>query len=200
MNVIKVPVCMVTSDDVITKMSLDGSDGSIKYKPEGVITIDYIYAIGENVILISDGGSTGTDGRILQYNTETNKVIERVGVINYPRKVNVIQAGHHTKYIIKCLTFVKWTQTIKWVVNIYNRAWNQISTIDINHVILTVTPGGKLLLVYNNRIHEYSQDGALIKGLLDKRKFNQIQDITWSGGCLWVLEGNPSCIKIFVSN
>ena len=185
---------VLTSDDVITKMSLDGSDGSIKYRPEGVITIDYIYAIGDNVILISEGGLDGRlNGSILEYNTETNQVIERVSDIVYPKKVSVLQAGQHTKYIVKCY---KNGERVK----VYNRAWNLLSTIDIYRVILTVTPGGKLLLAQFDRIHEYSQDGRFIKELLDKYKFNQIQDITWSGGCLWVLEGNPSCMKIFVSN
>ena len=45
---------VATSDNVITKMSLDGSGCNIEYKPEGVRTINYISAIGDNVILISD--------------------------------------------------------------------------------------------------------------------------------------------------
>ena len=56
-------------------------------------------------------------------------------------------------------------------VSIYNKDWNQISTININPDVLTVTPGGKLLTIHNNRIHEYSQDGTFIKGLLDKYRF-----------------------------
>ena len=182
---------VASSNEVITKISLDGSSGSIKYRPEGVITINYISAIGDSAILISGGG---WGFRILEFNTETNKVIERVSNLWYPVKVYVMQAGHHTKYIVKC------TQSYEWGVKIYNRAWNLISTIDGYADALTVTPGGKLLLFNDNRIHEYSQEGTYIRGLLDKYKFKTIRDITWSGGCLWVLEGYPCCIKIFMSN
>ena len=185
---------VLISDNVITKMSLDGSDGSIKYKPEGVITINYISAIGDNVILISDGGMVGWDGNILEYNTETNQVIQRVGVIWEPGKVSVVQAGQYTKYIARCI------KSYKWVLSIYNIDWNQISTIDQYPDALTVTPGGKLLLVCDNRIHEYNQDGRLIRKLLNEYKFNKIRDITWSGRCLWVLESDPHSIKIFISN
>ena len=180
---------VATSDNVITKMSLDGSDGSIKYKPEGVRTIDYISAIGDNVILISE---SGWGGRILEYNTQTNQVIQRALGIRSPEKVNVIQDGHHT--IVKCIL------SYKYVVKIYNRAWNLISTIDKNPEVLTVTPGGKLLLVNDNRIHEYSQEGRLFRELLDKHKFTKIQDITWSDRYFWVLENDPCCLKIFMSN
>ena len=184
---------VLTSDNVITKMSLDGSDGSIKYRPEGVRTISYISAVGDSVILISE---YHWDGRILEYNTETNKVTQRVTDVWYPGKVSVVQVGHDTKYIVECYNPLSGARRV----NIYNRAWNLISTIDINNDVLTVTPGGKLLLVYDNRFHEYSQDGRYIKELLDKYKFKNIQDITWSGGCLWVLEKNPYSIKIFMSN
>ena len=181
---------VLTSDNVITKISLDGSDRSIKYKPGEVGRINYLSAIGDNVILISE--SALLDGSILEYNTETNKVIERVGVIWEPGKVNVVKDGHDTKYIVKF--------SCESRVNIYNRAWNLISIIVINPDVLTVTPGGKLLIVYDKRIHEYSQDGRLIRELLDKHKFNKIQDITWSGRYLFVLEKNPYSIKIFMSN
>ena len=92
---------VLTSDDVITKMSLDASGCNIEYKP-GAVRIGYISAIGDNAILISGGVG---DGRILEYNTETNKVIERVsGSIWNPGKVSVVQDGHHTKYIVKWYT------------------------------------------------------------------------------------------------
>ena len=182
---------VLTSDNVITKMSLDGSGGSIKYKPGGVILTDYISAIGDNVILISE--SVG-NGIILEYNTETNKVIRRVSWNT--GRASVVQAGHYTKYIVQCY---KPSRGL-WVVNIYNTDWNLISTIDKNSDALTVTPGGKLLIVYDKRIHEYSQDGRLISQLLDEYQFKNIRDITWSGGCLWVLQVNPYCIKILASN
>ena len=156
---------VASSDNVITKMSLEGSAGSIKYKPEGVITLDYISAVGDNVILISDGGLTWTDGRILEYNTETNQVIQRLSGIGYPRKVSVVQDGIDTKYI------VKYVLSGLWAVNIHIRNWNQITAINMYADALTVTPGGKLLIVSDNRIHEYSQDGTFIKGLLDKYRF-----------------------------
>ena len=143
------------------------------------------------------------DDTILEYNTETDKVIERVSdkSLYLIEKVSLVQAGHHTKYIFKCALGTNvFTGGFNWVVNIYNRDWNLISTINMYLDVLTVTPGGKLLLVYNNRMHEYSQDGTLIKELLDGYKFNELQGITWSGGYLWVLEGNPCCMKIFVSN
>ena len=183
---------VMTSDDVITKMSLDGSDYNIEYKPEGAGTIDYISAVGDSVILISE---YQWDGRILEYNTETKQVIERVSGIGYPGKVSVLQAGHHTKYIVKC-----YPNPGLWAINIYNIVWNLISTIDGYANVVTVTPGGKLLLVYNNRMHEYSQDGRLIRKLLNEYKFNEIRDITWSGGCLWVWEVNPCCIEVFAAN
>ena len=188
---------VLASDNVITKMSLDGSGCNTQYKPEGVIAINYISAIGDNVILISEDGFPG---RISEYNTETNKVINRVVNVWYPGKVSVVQAGGETKYVVKCYQL----HSRKWVVNIYNKEWNLISTIDNNNEALTVTPGGKLLIVYNNRIHENSQDGRFIRELLDKYKFNKIQDITYFVGCLWVLEKNPdvtsSIIKIFQSS
>ena len=87
-----------TSDDIITKISLDGSDGSIKYKPEGVRTIYYISAIGDNVILITE---KGYHGRILEHNIESNKFIERVSDIRLTGNIYVVQAGHHTKYIVE---------------------------------------------------------------------------------------------------
>ena len=185
---------VATSDNVITKMLLDGSGFNIEYKPEGVRTINYISAIGDNVILISEGGYPV---RILEYNTETNKVIQRVRFIGFPPRVNMVQAGGGTKYIVKYYQGA----SSKWVGNIYNRDWNLISTTDIDPDVLTVTPGGKLLLVSDNRIQEYSQEGRFIRELLDKYKFSNIQDITCSGRCLWVLEKNPDVtsgiIKIF---
>ena len=164
----------------------------MEYKPEGIGTIRYKTGTGDNVILISEGLLNGT---ISEYNTETNKVIQRVtGKWWLPGYVSVVQAGGDTKYVVE---FVQ-----KY--NIYNRDWNLISTIDNNPGVLTVTPGGKLLLVHDNRIHEYSQEGRLIRELLDKYKFKNIQDIAYSGGCLWVLEKNPDVtsgiIKIFHSS
>ena len=104
MNIVKVPVCngdylcVLTSNDVIAKMLLDGSACNIKYNP-WEIEIDYLFAIKYNVILISEGGR---DDRILEYNTETNQVIQRVSGKGYPGKVSVLQAGYDTKYIVKC--------------------------------------------------------------------------------------------------
>ena len=178
---------VATSDNVITKMSLDGSGCNIEYKPEGVRTIKHVSATRNNNILITEGGHYG---RISEYNTETNKVIHRVTAVNLPGKVNVLQDGHHTKYIVRCV------QGLKWAVDIYNKDWNLISTIDNNPDELQVTPGGKLLLVYKNTIHEYSQDGRFIRELL--HWFKCILNITYSGGCLWVLEGDPYCLKIFI--
>ena len=185
----------VLTDSVITKVSLDGSACNIKCKPRGVGEIDYISAIGDNDILITEGFFPG---RISEYNTETNQVIQRVTDVGYPGKVSVVQAGHHTKYIVKGV-HVSTSGSI-WGVKIYSRAWNLISTIGNDPDVLTVTPGGKLLLVYNNRILEYSQNGTFIKRLLDKYKFNKIRDISCDGGYLWVWERNPCCIKIFVAN
>ena len=181
---------VLTSDNVITKMSLDGSDGSIKYKSGGVITMRYISAIGDNAILISEGVGYG---RILEYNTETNQVIERIGDVGLPGKVSVV---HDTEYILK------WYNPLsqKWVLNKYSRDWNLISTIDGYPDVLTVTPGGKLLIVIDNRLYEYSQEGTYTKRLLYKHKFTKIQDITWSGRYFWVLENDPCCMKIFMSN
>ena len=183
---------VLTSNNVIKMMFLDGFSCNIEYKPEGVRRIDNISASGDNVILITE---SGYQGRILEYNTWTNKVIHKVTDINLPGKVSVLQDGHHTKYIVRGV------QGRKWLVNIYNKDWNLISTIDNNPDVLTVTPGGKLLLVHDNRIHEYSHDGRLTRELLDKYKFYNIRDITYSGGCLWVLEKNPDVtsgiIKIF---
>ena len=188
---------VATSDNVITKMSLDGSNHSITYKPEGIRETVYISAIGDNVILISGGGLTGYDYRISEYNTETNQVIERVGgIIWHPGKVSVVKHGDDNKYIVKC----KLQRMFKSVVKFYNRNWSLICTIDIGPDVLTVTPGGKLLLVNDNRILEYNQDGTFIKRLLDKYKFKGVQDITCDGGCLWVCEVNPFCIKMFVAN
>ena len=188
---------VASSDKVITKMSLDGSGCNTEYKPEGVRTIHYISARGDNVILISEGMLYG---RILEYNTETNKVIQRVTGVCFPGKVSVIQAGADTKYVFKHCK----PSSDRKRVNIYNRDWNLLCTIDIYADVLTVTPGGKLLLVNDNRIHEYSQDGRLIRELLDKYKFNNIRGTTYSGGYLWVLEKNPdvtsSIIKIFHSS
>ena len=113
-------------------------------------------------------------------------------------RVSVVQAGHGTKYIVKCSNSAGWYH--KGKMNIFDRNWYHISTININTDGLTVTPGGKLLLAYNNRFHEYSQDGKFIRNLLDEYQFIEIRDITWSGGYLWVLEVNPCCIKIFVAN
>ena len=83
------------------------------------------------------------------------------------------QAGHDTKYI------VKWYNPLSGerIVKIYDREWNLISTMNIYTDVLTETPGGKLLLAYNNRFYEYSQDERLIRELLDKYQFKTIQDI-----------------------
>ena len=67
-----------------------------------------------------------------------------------------------TKYIVRCYQ----PQSDLWLVKIYNRDWNRISAIDGYAEALTVTPS-----VNDNRIHEYSQDGTLIRELLDKYKF-----------------------------
>ena len=186
---------VLTSDNVIVKISIDGSGCNINYTPWGVRTIGDLSAVEDNVILISEDGQ---DGRILEYNTETYHVIERVSGTAYPGKVSVLQDGQHTKYIVTSLSTS--TSCSKWVVNIYNREWNLISTTNSYHDVLRVTPGGTLLFVYGNKIHEYSQDGSFIRELLDKYRFERIHDITWSGGCLWVLERYPCCIKIFMSN
>ena len=66
---------ILTSGNVITKMSLDGFGRSTRCKPERVETIDYMSAIADNVILLSE---YELNGRILEYNTETNQVIVRV--------------------------------------------------------------------------------------------------------------------------
>ena len=179
---------VATSDNVITKMPLDGPGCNIIYKPEGVETLDYVTALGDNALLISGGGYHSYG--ILEYNTKTNQVIERLSGICNTGKVNVVQDDHHTKYIVNAIQ--------KY--NIYNREWNLISTIDIYHDVLTVTPGGKLLIAYNNRIHEYSQDGTYIRELLDRYKFKEIRDITCDGQYLWVLDKFSGCIKILVSN
>ena len=189
---------VASSDRVITKMSLDGTSCYLEYKPEGATAIHYISAIGDNVILITE---SMLPGRILEYNTETNQVIERVTDLLFPGKVGVIQAGGDTKYIVKCFKPNKENELL----DIYNRTWGLISTIDICPDGLTVTPRGKLLIIYDDKIHECSQDGRFI--LLHKCKFNNIQDITYSGGFLWVLEKNPDVtsskasgiIKIFYS-
>ena len=55
-SVYGVRLFVLTSDNVITKMLLEGSDGSIKYKPGGVRRIDYISVAGDNVILLSEVG------------------------------------------------------------------------------------------------------------------------------------------------
>ena len=191
---------VLASDNVITKMSLDGSFYNIKYKPEGVGTISYITAVGDHAILITEGRY---HGRISEYNTETNKVIQRV-IDKWwsPEKVSVVQSGGDAKYVGKCCQYL--SDKLVHVVNIYNRDWNLISTIDNNPQALTVTPGGKLLIVNDNRIQEYSQDGRFIREVLDKYKFNNIQDITYSVGCLWILQYNPHAtsgvIKIFYSS
>ena len=183
---------VATTSKFITKMSLDGSVRSLICKPKGVRTITFMSAIGDNVILITE---SGCNGRILEYNTETNQVIQRVSDLRLPEKVRVVQANYGTKYIVKCYKHMPGLLAV----NIYNIAWNLVSTMNINTDVLTVTPDGKLLIGYNNRIHEYSQDGNLIRRLLDEYKFKDIQDITYSGGCLWVLERGPHCIKIFKS-
>ena len=182
---------VLTSGNVITKMPLDGFGRSTHCKPERVEIMDYISAIGDNVILISEGGYPG---RILEYNTETNQVIERVNNVWFPGKVGLVQAGKNSKYFFKDYQY----DSGEWEVNIYDRTWTPISSMETHADALTVTPGGKLLLVYDNRIYEYSQEGRFIRRqIVDKYKFNNIRDITYSGGCLWVLEREPHCIKIF---
>ena len=179
---------VATSDNVITKMLLDGSGFNIEYKPEGVRTISYISAIGDNFILISEGE---WNSRILEYNTGTKQVIQRVtSKLWSPGKVRLILAGDNIKYIVQYCQRV----SNKWVVIIYNRGWNLISTKDNDPDVLNVTPGGKLLLVHNNRIHEYSQEGWFISELLHRYWFNCILNITYSGGCLWVGVGKKSIL------
>ena len=153
---------VATSDDSIRKMSLDGSNDSITCKPKGIREIVHISAIGENVILITD---RRYNGRISEYNTEKNMVTNRVTNVWYPGKVSVIQDGVDTKYIFKCYN----PMSHEWVLNKYNRTWNMISTMDKNPDVLLVTPGGKLFIVYKNKIHEHLQDGTFIREqLLDK--------------------------------
>ena len=181
---------VVTSDNVITKMSLEGPCYH-KNKPKNVGTIRYITAIGDNVILISEGFYPG---RISEYNTGAKQVIQRVPGVWLPGKVIVVQTGGDTKYVVTC----------HQKYNIYNKDWNLISTIDPRPEALAATPGGKLLIVRDNRIHEYSQEGRFIREVLDEFKFNNILNITYSGGCLWILEYNPhttlGVIKIFYSS
>ena len=43
---------VATKDPAITKMSLSGSSCNTNYKPDGVRKIDYISAIGDNVVLM----------------------------------------------------------------------------------------------------------------------------------------------------
>ena len=86
---------VLTSGNVITKMPLDGFGRSTHSgcKPERVETINYISAIGDNVILITEGW---LPGRISEYYTETNKVIKRV---SGRWKVSVVQDGRDTNYV-----------------------------------------------------------------------------------------------------
>ena len=144
---------VATSDDSITKMSLDGFNDSITYNPEGIREIVYISTIGDNVILITD---RRYNGRISEYNMEKNMVTKRVTNGWYPGKVSVIQDGVDTKYILKC--------------------YNPIS--HKNPDVIIVTPGGKLFIVYKKRFHEHLQDGTFIRELLDKYQFKNVHDIT----------------------
>ena len=152
---------VASSDNVITKMLLDGSGCYIEYKPEGVRAIKYILATGDNVLLISQGGWVG---KLSEYNTETNQAVKRVTDLWNPRKICVLQDGHHAKYIVKLFK----TFSGEMRVNIYTRDWNLISIIDMYPDALTVTSGGCLLLVHGNRIREYSQDGTYIRELTVK--------------------------------
>ena len=174
---------VVTSDYVITKMSLNGSGRTINYEPKGIY-INYLSVIEDSVMLISGVG------QISEYNSETNQIIERVTDILEAGKVCVERAGADSKFIVPCGK----------IVHIFNKSWDQLSTIDLDYDVLTVTPSRKLLVVHENRVHEYSQDGRLIRELLDRYKFDVIEDITYDGRCLWMLEGEPPAIKIFKSN
>ena len=194
-----------TSDNVITKMSLDDSGCNIEYKPERVGTIRYITAIGDNVILISGGEWNGT---ISEYNTETNKVIQRVTGIKSPGKVIVAQTFFDQKYIIQCHKSYNHVMTNQCtrtcILNIYNSDWCLISTLAMCSDLLTVTPAGKLLTVYNNRFHENSQDGKQPRELTGNYQLNHVKDISCVDvqhhcrACyLCILEIHPHCIKIF---
>ena len=178
---------VAASDNTITKISLAGSSYSSNAKPEGV-HVSYISSIGDSVILISE---CMYDGRILEYNIETKKVIQRVADV-FPGKVYIVEDD--TKYIVRCRQRLSSNKTV----HIYNRAWNMITKIEKNPNVLTVTPGGCLLLVYHRRVYEYSQDGRMIRRLLNKYKFDEIKDIAYDGQCLWVLEREPHAIKIFM--
>ena len=177
---------VASSFKFVTKISLDGSVVSAKCQPIGVRKIRYISAIGDNVTLISEGGYVG---RILEYNIESKQVTPRVTDINNAGKVRKLNRAEDTKYIVKCFNF-------GWRVNVFNRSWNLISTIDIDPNGLTVTPGGKLFFSDRRRIHYCSQYRSLIREISGKYHLCFIQDITYSVKCLWVLERDPHCIKI----
>ena len=174
---------VVTSDYVITNMSLNGSGRIIIYEPKGIY-INHLSVFEDSVMLISGVG------QISEYNTETNQIRERVTDILEAGKVCVVRAGADSKFIVPCGKLV----------HIFNQSWNQLSRIDLDYDVLTVTPSSKLLVVLENRVHEYSQDGRMIRRLLDRYKFDVIEDITYDGWCLWMLEGEPPVIKIFKSN
>ena len=184
---------VATSDNVITKLPLDGTGSSAKYRPG--VNIDYIHVSGDNFILICDWGNFG----LLEYNIMSKQVkyIEKVecGGMWYPEKVSVVHAGDNTKHIVTGY----WGCDI-YVVNIYDKTWNVICSIHSGMDIvygLTVTSDSKLLIAYGTRIHEYSLNGSFIRDITDKKVFHSIADISYSGQYLWVLERCPNGIKIF---
>ena len=194
---------VATSDNAITKMSLDGSGCTMSWEPQGLKSIKHISAIRDNVILISEEGK---NGRILEYDMEAKSITQRVSDIWVAGNIGVVQSDTDTKYIVGCYMYQGLDKYIPDIeTKIYNKSWNLISTLDKNPGInkmgdlqgLTVTHGGKVLIACGNTIHEYGLNGSYVKKMLDKDKLNHIQDITYSGGYLWVLEKDPFCIKIF---
>ena len=176
---------VATSDNLIRKMPLDGCGYSEKYKPEGV-NIGYISAIEDNVILISE---VAIDSRIIEYNTDTNHVTQRIQESQMPGKVGVYKKNADTKYIVKMAD--------GWRTNVYNKNWNLIFSIDKYPDGLTVSPDGSLFLAHDNKIYEYTHEGHFMREMFKDQQFHQIKDITLSGGYLWVLEKHPCCIKIY---
>ena len=176
---------VATSDNLIRKMPLRGSGYITKYKPKRV-DIGYISAAEDNVILISE---SAINSRILEYNTDTNRVTQQVTESRIPGKVSVCKTSADTKYIVKMAD--------GWRTNVYNKNWNLIFTIDKYPDGLTVSPDGSLFLAHDNKIYEYTHEGHFIREMVKDQQFHQIKDIILSGGYLWVLEKHPCCIKIY---
>ena len=187
-------IFLASFDDTIKRLLLDEQGGTKTYKPKG-ITTDYITAIGDDNLLISEHNEPG---RIVQYRAGAEKISVKVSNISNPMKVHVACTQHGAKYLIN------WGERESMTANvsIYNHEWKPITTIDLldSPMVLTVTSEKVLIANHTTKaVYVYDMDGMYNSDIICP--IGKPSSMIYKEPYLTVLEENPSyCLKMFNLN